>query len=82
MMLDFIDAVQILDEKYGPFEAVIGHSLGGMATLRAAKEGLKAKKNALSLRVFKISPAVNLYLRSNFVIESEDERFFNMVKNV
>lgn len=44
MMLDFIDAVQILDEKYGPFEAVIGHSLGGMATLRAAKEGLKAKK--------------------------------------
>lgn len=44
MMLDFIDAVQILDENYGPFEAVIGHSLGGMATLRAAKEGLKAKK--------------------------------------
>ena len=44
MMLDFIDAIHILDEKYGPFEAVIGHSLGGMATLRAIKEGLDTKK--------------------------------------
>ncbi len=44
MMLDFIDAVQFLDEKYGPFEAVVGHSLGGMATLRAVKEGLNTKK--------------------------------------
>ncbi|APS40029.1 alpha/beta fold hydrolase [Salegentibacter sp. T436] len=44
MMLDFIDSIQLLNEKYGPFEAVIGHSLGGMATLRAVKEGLKTKK--------------------------------------
>lgn len=44
MMLDFIDSIQFLDEKYGPFEAVIGHSLGGMATLRAVKEGLNTKK--------------------------------------
>ena len=55
----------------------------GMASLQEAQRlALKAKKNTLSLRVFKISPAVNLYLRGNFVIESEDERFFNMVKNV
>ncbi|SKB82234.1 Pimeloyl-ACP methyl ester carboxylesterase [Salegentibacter holothuriorum] len=47
MMLDFIDAIHILDDKYGPFEAVIGHSLGGMATLRVAKEGLKTKKLAI-----------------------------------
>ncbi|MBO2545553.1 alpha/beta fold hydrolase [Salegentibacter agarivorans] len=44
MMLDFIDSIQFLNEKYGPFEAVIGHSLGGMATLRAVKEGLNTKK--------------------------------------
>ncbi|PRX51885.1 alpha/beta fold hydrolase [Salegentibacter salegens] len=44
MMLDFIDSVQFLDEKYGPFEAIIGHSLGGMTTLRAVKEGLNTKK--------------------------------------
>lgn len=43
MMLDFIDSIQFLNEKYGPFEAVIGHSLGGMATLRAVKEGLNTK---------------------------------------
>jgi len=44
MMLDFVDAVQYLDHKYGNFEAVIGHSLGGMTTLRAVKEGLKTNK--------------------------------------
>ena len=53
-----------------------------LATGSEVSIALKAKKNTLSLRVFKISPAVNLYLRGNFVIESEDERFFNMVKNV
>lgn len=44
MMLDFIDAIHILDKKYGRFDAVIGHSLGGMATLRAVKEGLDTRK--------------------------------------
>ncbi|TDN82359.1 pimeloyl-ACP methyl ester carboxylesterase [Salegentibacter sp. 24] len=44
IMLDFIDAIHLLDEKYGPFSAVVGHSLGGMATLRAVKEGLQTKK--------------------------------------
>ncbi|WP_289024588.1 alpha/beta hydrolase [uncultured Salegentibacter sp.] len=44
MMLDFIDAIHLLDKKYGRFDAVIGHSLGGMATLRAVKEGLDTKK--------------------------------------
>ncbi len=44
MMLDFIEAIHLLDEKYGPFKAVIGHSLGGMSSLRAIKEGLKTEK--------------------------------------
>ena len=44
MMLDFIDAIHLLDKKYGRFDAVIGHSLGGMATLRAVKEGLDTRK--------------------------------------
>lgn len=44
MMPFFIEAIHFLEKKYGPFEAAIGHSLGGMASLRAAKEGLKIEK--------------------------------------
>ncbi|MDT0644297.1 alpha/beta hydrolase [Zunongwangia sp. F363] len=44
MMPYFIEATHHLDKLYGPFEAVIGHSLGGMASLRAVKDGLKTKK--------------------------------------
>ncbi|MCG9972023.1 alpha/beta fold hydrolase [Christiangramia crocea] len=44
MMPFFIEAVHYLDKKYGPFEAVIGHSLGGMSSLKAIKDGLSTKK--------------------------------------
>lgn len=43
-MTDFIAAVMELEEKYGPFEVAIGHSLGGMTILNAIKKGLKVKK--------------------------------------
>ncbi len=44
MMPFFFKAIHHLDEQYGPFEAVIGHSLGGMASLRAIRDGLKTRK--------------------------------------
>ena len=44
MMPHFVAAIQYLDQNYGPFEAAIGHSLGGMASLKAVSEGLKIKK--------------------------------------
>lgn len=44
MMPFFIEAVHFLDKKYGPFDAAIGHSLGGMASLKAVKDGVKLKK--------------------------------------
>lgn len=44
MMPFFIEAVQFLEKKYGPFETAIGHSLGGMAALRAVKDGMKLQK--------------------------------------
>lgn len=47
MMPFFIEAVKFLDDKYGPFEAVIGHSLGGMSSLRAIKDGMKTNKLVL-----------------------------------
>ena len=55
----------------------------GFTALQEAKRlALNANKNTLSLRVFKISPAVALYQRDGFVIKSEDDRFFNMVKDL
>ena len=44
MMPHFVEAIHFLENKYGPFEAAVGHSLGGMASLRAVKEGASVKK--------------------------------------
>ena len=55
----------------------------GSASLNEAKRRtLNANLNTLTLRVFKSSPAVTLYKRNGFVIQSEDERFFNMVAKI
>ncbi|TRO63288.1 alpha/beta fold hydrolase [Christiangramia sabulilitoris] len=44
MMPFFIEAIHHLDKIHGPFDAVIGHSLGGMSSLRAIRNGLKTNK--------------------------------------
>jgi hypothetical protein len=44
-MTDFIAA--ILEKQYGPFDAAVGHSLGGMSILNAIKQGLKLKSAAI-----------------------------------
>jgi len=44
MMPHFIETIHHLEKTHGPFEAAIGHSLGGMSLLRATKDGLKIKK--------------------------------------
>lgn len=44
MMNEFVIASKLIEEKYGPFEIAIGHSLGGMAILNSIKQGLKIKK--------------------------------------
>ncbi|AXT38079.1 GNAT family N-acetyltransferase [Alteromonas sp. BL110] len=54
--------------------------IGSEAIKEAEKLALAAKVNSLTLRVFKISPAVSLYNKVGFVISSEDDRFYNMVK--
>lgn len=46
-MLEFAECIAYLSHKYGPFEAILGHSLGGMATLNAIKYGTLAKKAIL-----------------------------------
>lgn len=44
MMPHFIEAIELLNEKSGPFEAVVAHSLGGMSSLKAVSDGLPVKK--------------------------------------
>ncbi len=41
IMVDFIATIVEIDKKFGPFEAAVGHSLGGMSVLNAIKKGLK-----------------------------------------
>ena len=41
IMVDFIATILEIDKELGPFEAAIGHSLGGMSVLNAIKKGLK-----------------------------------------
>lgn len=43
-MIDFIEAAFELEKKYGPFDVVVGHSLGGMTAINAISRGLKAQK--------------------------------------
>ncbi len=43
-MPHFIETIHQLEQTHGPFEAAIGHSLGGMSLLRTTKCGLQIKK--------------------------------------
>lgn len=43
-MTEFIESALFLQEEYGEFDVVVGHSLGGMSTINAIQKGLKAKK--------------------------------------
>lgn len=43
-MTEFIETIKVLQEKYGPFEAAIGHSFGGMTLLKCTQNFLKINK--------------------------------------
>ncbi|CAM1343692.1 alpha/beta hydrolase [Tenacibaculum amylolyticum] len=42
-MPDFIDSIQAINRKFGPFDAAVGHSLGGMSLYSAIAEGFEVK---------------------------------------
>jgi pimeloyl-ACP methyl ester carboxylesterase len=44
IMPEFIASILEMEQKYGPFEYAIGHSLGGMSILNAIKQNLALKK--------------------------------------
>ncbi len=45
LMLEFIESIKNMDKTYGPFEAVIGHSMGGISALNAiGSHGVQTRK--------------------------------------
>ena len=44
IMPEFIASILEMEQKYGPFEFAIGHSLGGMSVLNSIKQNLAIKK--------------------------------------
>jgi hypothetical protein len=46
IIVDFIASIKEINKLHGPFEAAIGHSLGGMSILNAIKQGLNVKCNS------------------------------------
>ncbi len=45
LMLEFIESIKKMHEAYGPFEVIIGHSMGGISALNAAgSHGVVPKK--------------------------------------
>ena len=47
LMPEFIESIHELDKQFGPFEAIVSHSLGSMASLNALAEGLKIEKTVV-----------------------------------
>ena len=44
LLPDFIASIFEIEKHFGPFEAAVGHSLGGMALLNAVKDGLQINR--------------------------------------
>lgn len=43
-LTEFIASTFEIEKQFGPFDLIVGHSLGGMTTMNALRDGLKAKK--------------------------------------
>jgi pimeloyl-ACP methyl ester carboxylesterase len=79
IMVDFIAAILEIDKQFGPFEAAIGHSLGGMSVLNAIKKGLKVNHAVIIgsgdivqdimddfVAKLKLKPSISVCLRLHF----------------
>ena len=46
-MYEFVDSIQEMDKKFGSFDLIVGHSMGGVATLNAINRGVKSPRVAI-----------------------------------
>ncbi|GLS91366.1 hypothetical protein GCM10007916_24350 [Psychromonas marina] len=56
--------------------------IGASALAECERLAIKTGVNLLRLRVFKISPAYQLYTRNGFVIDKEEDRFFYLSRQI
>jgi pimeloyl-ACP methyl ester carboxylesterase len=47
IMSEFVETILEIEKQFGPFEAAVGHSLGGMSLLNATKNGLAIRRLAI-----------------------------------
>lgn len=79
IMIDFIAAILEIDKQFGPFEAAVGHSLGGMSVMNAVKKGLKVNRAVIIgsgdvvqdiiddfVAKLKLKPSISTRLRLHF----------------
>lgn len=63
-------------------ESAQNKGIGSKALIECERLALVKGANLLKLRVFKISPAFHLYVRSGFIVDTEDDRFYYMSKMI
>ncbi len=79
LMPEFIASILEIDKQFGPFEAAVGHSLGGMSLLNAVKSGLQLNRLVIIgsgnivqdiiddfIRKLELDPKLNDLLRLHF----------------
>jgi len=74
------DSCYLRDLQVEPSHQNLG--IGQMVLNEVKRRAIEAKLNTVQLRVFKISPAVELYKRNGFELKDEDDRFFNLAADV
>ena len=71
----YIRDLQVIDEFQN-------NGIGASALAECERLAKKAGVNQLRLRVFKISPAYQLYMRSGFETYKEEDKFFYMRRKI
>lgn len=74
------DCCYLRDIQIKPSHQNLG--IGQMVLNEVKRLTKEAQLNTVQLRVFKISPAVELYRRNGFELKDEDDRFFNLAADV
>ncbi|WP_309608201.1 alpha/beta hydrolase [Flavobacterium sp.] len=74
IMPEFIASVFEMEKQFGPFEAAIGHSLGGMTLMNAVKRGLNIKKAVIIGSGDKIKDVLIEFVKSMHFNENVAEK--------
>jgi pimeloyl-ACP methyl ester carboxylesterase len=86
IMTEFIASIIEIDKIHGPFDGIVGHSLGGMSVLNAIKKGMKVNKAIIIgsgdvvsdiindfIAKLKLDPKIGISLRSHFEEKYKDD---------